>query len=529
MKINQIHLAMDRCIGNTRFGYLTTLLLGLLCVLVFSLLPSPTSALTTVPTKMHFQGRLTDTSGNIKANGNYNMKLRLYDAASGGTLKYSEDRLVSAGAPSQVTVTNGLFSIKIGDGSNKTGTFDASIFASGGLYLEIELPTPATATSTTPTWTEGAMTPRNQLLTTAYAYNAETIDGLDSDALGQLGANNTWTGTNNFNGSSVFDTSTLTVDVTNDRVGVGTAGAAVRLDVGANGSGSEYIAVRSQNRAGIYLYADSDNDGSESGSPFVEFFQDSTGTNGILGMSQNAGTTATGAAYTDLTANTLLLGTYSTHPLAFGTGGAVRMTVSGSGDVTIGSATNGVVFTVNGATYAGTARATKTVTLVPEYPGATFTGDGSNNTGSLSSDFCSHSALMDINTTACNNTNDEHNYYAWANTQATAQDYDLYVRYRIPVDYDTGSMTNLSFWAWGTTGANEIASLALHKASGTACTTITDAVTTNTTWTETTAASPLGSCTINSGDYVTFKIKLTAGQNNTVRAGEINFTYRSKN
>ncbi|MFZ1600635.1 MAG: hypothetical protein WBB71_03620, partial [Candidatus Saccharimonas aalborgensis] len=41
-------------------------------------------ALTTIPYKLNFQGRLTDASGNPMAAGTYNMKFRIYDASSGG-------------------------------------------------------------------------------------------------------------------------------------------------------------------------------------------------------------------------------------------------------------------------------------------------------------------------------------------------------------------------------------------------------------------------------------------------------------
>lgn len=187
---------------------------------LFALFPTPASALTTVPTLMNFQGRLTDSAGNIKPNGTYNMKLRLYTVASGGSTVWTEDRLVSASQG--VTVTNGLFSIQLGS----VTSLPASLFASGALYLEVELPTPATATSASPVWTEGAMSPRNQMATSAYAYNAETIDGLDSSALGQLSANNIFTGTSNIfrpgsNGAAVFDIQTASsqslfnVDTTN--------------------------------------------------------------------------------------------------------------------------------------------------------------------------------------------------------------------------------------------------------------------------------------------------------------------------
>lgn len=167
----------------------------LLCASFFMSAPHA-SALTTVPTKTNFQGRLTNSAGNIMADGTYNMKFRLFTVGSGGSSVWSEDRLVSA--TQGVTVTNGLFSVKLGD----ITSLPASLFASGALYLEVELPTPATATSGSPVWTEGPMTPRNQLATSAYAYNAETLDGFDSADFGKLVANNTWTATNLFTGTT---------------------------------------------------------------------------------------------------------------------------------------------------------------------------------------------------------------------------------------------------------------------------------------------------------------------------------------
>ena len=172
------------------------------------------------------------------------MKLRLYTANSGGSAVWTEDRLVSAGQG--VTLTNGLFSVKLGD----VTSLPANLFASGELYLEVELPTPATATSSSPSWTEGAMTPRNQMATSAYAYNSETLDGLDSDAFGKLGSANTWSGNNTFNGTLTvsgnanFDSSTLFVDAASNRVGIGTSSPGQMLHLASQGSSDAAILMQ---------------------------------------------------------------------------------------------------------------------------------------------------------------------------------------------------------------------------------------------------------------------------------------------
>lgn len=123
------------------------------------------------PTLMNFQGRLTNSAGNVVANGSYNMIFRIYDAASGGTLLWTETRETT----DRVTVTNGLFSVKLGE----VTPLSASTFSSNStLYFEIQLANPATATCSTAGCAtyEAAMTPRSQLATSAYAFNATNAE-----------------------------------------------------------------------------------------------------------------------------------------------------------------------------------------------------------------------------------------------------------------------------------------------------------------------------------------------------------------
>lgn len=189
-------------------------------------------AVTTVPTQMNFQGRLTNSAGNVVADGTYNMRFRLYSVSTGGSSVWSEDRLVASAQG--VSVTNGLFNVQLGSISAMT----ASLYASGELYMEVELPTPGTATTSSPSWTEGAMTPRRQMLSSAYAYNAETLDGLDSAAFAQLSTANTFTNSNIINTSSSTalqvksgTTNVLSVNSTTSQVSVGQSDTTAALFV----------------------------------------------------------------------------------------------------------------------------------------------------------------------------------------------------------------------------------------------------------------------------------------------------------
>jgi len=157
------------------------------------------AAVDSVPYKMNFQGQLTGSNGAIVPNGVYNMKFSLYDSTTGGSALWTSTRLVSAGTAIQVT--NGRFTVQLG----RIVVLDPSLFntSSNNLYLEVELPSPASATSTSPVWDEGPMTPRNQVLSSAYSFNADKLDGLDSTDFAQLGSSNVFSGMQSFDGSSV--------------------------------------------------------------------------------------------------------------------------------------------------------------------------------------------------------------------------------------------------------------------------------------------------------------------------------------
>lgn len=391
------------------------------------------NAANTAPSTMNFQGRLTDTSGNIVANGSYNVKFTIYNAGSSAI--WTETRETT----NRVVVANGLFSVQLGSVTPIT----PALFTTTGLTLGVTMANPATATCSTAscqTW-EAEMSPRSPIATSAYAFNADTIDGIDGASLAQLGANNTFTGTQSITATSATALtvgSLLTADTSGTIVKVGTSGS------------------------------------------------------------------ATGGA------SVRLLSTVSEF----------------STSVRVGNGTDGIDFTTSGVQLKGTARPTRTITLAPEFPGATFTADGTNNNGTLSSDFCSQA--LTINATACPTSGDVHNYYAWTTTQATAQDYDVYVRYRVPSDFSTSSLSNVYMYGWRT-GASDTVEIALFQANMTQCGTTTNVATGTATWTETAMAGTLSSCSIAADDVVTFRIKLTAGAASDItRAGEIRFSYLSK-
>jgi hypothetical protein len=193
---------------------------------LFVLTPSPAAAVQSVPYKINFQGRLTDASGNALSDGSYNIKFRLFDAATSGTNRWEADR-VRGSSDYRVSVTNGLFNIQFGDTTKGDPALSPSLFNSqtySALYLEVELPTPATATCATngcAGFTEGAMTPRQPLASSPYAFNADALDGLDSSSFVQL--------------SPSGGTQTGNIDISGNMLAAGAVQAATGTFSGAGG------------------------------------------------------------------------------------------------------------------------------------------------------------------------------------------------------------------------------------------------------------------------------------------------------
>jgi len=207
-------------------------LLGIFAVFFTIASSVPVHAAQTIPYKVNFQGRLTDATGNIKADGLYNMRVRLYSAATGGSAVWTESRETT----NRVQVTNGLFSIQLGD----VTTLSPSLFTTYPLYLEIELPTPASANCSAAAcgvFTEGAMTPRSPLGSSPYAFNADTVDGIDGASLARNDTSNTFTvgSTNTFNGKTQAND---TISVVNGKAigfNVTQSGANLQLQAAASG------------------------------------------------------------------------------------------------------------------------------------------------------------------------------------------------------------------------------------------------------------------------------------------------------
>src|SRR3989339_2139845 len=147
----------------------TTILLVVVLVFAFGLKvaqPNEALAATGINQQLNYQGKMTTSAGAQVSDGNWNFRFRIYSAASGGTVLWTE-RWTST--TTRVATVNGVFSAALGTiGGFSTSSVD---WNSDSLYLQITLDADANGS-----WEESFAT-RKRITSSAYAFNSDTIDG----------------------------------------------------------------------------------------------------------------------------------------------------------------------------------------------------------------------------------------------------------------------------------------------------------------------------------------------------------------
>lgn len=123
---------------------------GLLCLLAIG------HSHAAVPGRMNYQGKLTDSLGNLVADGSYDMIFSICDASSGGTAEWSEE-WKDSGA---IAVTGGLFSVLLGAHTPIDLPFDEAYW----LQLQVKYG-----------GSYETLLPRQQIASAGYAFRAEKV------------------------------------------------------------------------------------------------------------------------------------------------------------------------------------------------------------------------------------------------------------------------------------------------------------------------------------------------------------------
>ena len=144
--------------------------LFLLILPLFFLTRVSTPAYAATNDTLNFQARLQKGAGQIAPDGNYNVRFKLYDASTGGSLLWTETRDYNGGAPdNRVRVANGYLSVDLG----AITSFPSTIPWDQQLYLTMDIG----GTGTSNSW-DGEMSPRLSLTAVPYAFNAKTASEL---------------------------------------------------------------------------------------------------------------------------------------------------------------------------------------------------------------------------------------------------------------------------------------------------------------------------------------------------------------
>lgn len=261
-------------------------------------------------TAFTYQGRLTD--GGSPANGAYDLRFKLYDLATGGTLQGSPNTVTS----SNVTVTNGVFTVQL--------DFGSTAFTGGTRFLEIEARV-HNIDPNIPAYT--LLAPRQELTPTPYAIRAAAAGSAP------------WSGLSGVPGG-------FADNVDNDTTY--TAGTGLQL-----GGGQFSVSFSSvQARVGS---------GCAPGSAITGIGIDGSVTCQTFGTGPSAGVSVTGTT-PSVTSRTVLALGYSTPTtltnLTGGIDGQCVVLINGGAAITVNNNAN---FSVNGGTWTGNATNTLTV------------------------------------------------------------------------------------------------------------------------------------------------------------------------
>jgi hypothetical protein len=168
-------------IARLAIGRLVTALMGVVMVIfvvVFGGLPA--HGATGIAQVVSYQGRLVDSSGVNVIDGIYNLKIVVYDAASGGSCVWSAANSDANTATSDcgsvialpVTVAGGLFTINLGDTFAGQNALPASVFSDDSRYLGITVNADA------------EMAPRRRLTSVYQSLNSLLLNSLATSAIG---------------------------------------------------------------------------------------------------------------------------------------------------------------------------------------------------------------------------------------------------------------------------------------------------------------------------------------------------------
>ena len=131
----------------------------LITIVALGILMCASAAVAGVPQAISYQGLLLNSGGQV-APGNYDLVFKIYDAAAGGTELWSETHI------GVMVDQRGTFNAKLG----VTNALDQSVLSGESRWVEISV-------------SGEVVTPRTELLSSAYSFRVATVDKAEAGAL----------------------------------------------------------------------------------------------------------------------------------------------------------------------------------------------------------------------------------------------------------------------------------------------------------------------------------------------------------
>jgi hypothetical protein len=201
-------------------------------------------------------------------------------------------------------------------------------------------------------------------------------------------------------------------------------------------------------------------------------------------------------------------------------GGTLTLGSSGDqGSIRYNATDNVLEFTNDGSNWIALGSNTKLEVLSAEYPGATLAADGTSNVGSMTSD---------AEGTAANSMN----YYEWNSSEVSLNDYDVRIRFTLPSDFDgwgSGGVT-LNYATESTSAASNKVDFYIYEETTATVDGSSEDLVSSVAGTWTTSAisgSTLSDCNA-AGEVCVLVVRMSSGNDNYVRIGDIEFVYDRK-